>query len=500
MEPVLLTLLIVVLVATVVVVWISGPKNMEKEKGTLEGVLMCVAGLGLLVLFVQRRKVDKTLPAALFFAGIFFCMLLVLGGAYVIISTRVNDLKISLPKTTQNIIASTLAVVPAALLASSRVNWDWDNTQHLIIDGYKYFSQRLVAGSDYDQFQIIRSLKQYDIEKFEPLINDDNNERQRLLFKQRVGRLKEKFVKIGVSSEYTLFLGLTKDVKEFIKLILFEYGFNTTQNLQTQVTKQFFNDSDIWQTHTAGIREIDVEAKSSETKQENGDIAINVKEKRVFERLLDQAPFPFGAIYVNLVVSFPNELITTWQEQINSRILQTNYSNLNITQKIERELDQTERNILLDLWNNAKLYNTIVAQILAHINQQLSDHSKQAFYLKISVPTEFKVSYSLKPGLEKILENLQTLKTQPTKPTGLVEPAAEREGGTTGAVTEGGTAEAAAVGPVEEREGGTTGAAAEGEDVTTEPAGPAEPAEEERRVDDDDAGKGTGSPAYTTSL
>jgi hypothetical protein len=529
MEPVLLTLLIVVLVATVVVVWISGPKDMEKQKGTLEGVLMCFAGLGLLVLFVQRRKVDNTLPAALFFAGIFFCLLLVLGGAYVIISTRVNDLKISLPKTTQNIIASALAVVPAALLASTRVNWGvWDgdnNQQKLMLENYTYFSEGLVQSNLANDMQLFRAVGQYHF--FEPyksiVFQEDESTKQRKLFDQNIEELRKEFQKIGVNSEYTVFFGLTKDVKKFIECILSEYGCNTTQKLYALYGGVFHRDFNPKLGDNSLIlglseRQHEMMHAISHTTDQQDSVLINVEEKRFYDVLLESTKLHFGDFHVKMVVSFPNNVITTWQKQINSRLQATSTEitglqstevyKQHITETIERELDETEINILLDLWNNAELYNTIVAQIRAHIKQQLSDVSKQAFYLKCDATTfkfnmklgkylekksrEFTAIYTPVPGLNQIHTELMTFRWREegesvqgvTTEAAVEGPVVEGEGES----VQGVTTEAAVEGPVVEGEGESV------QGVTTEPA---EPAEED---DDDDAGKGTGSPAYTTSL
>lgn len=145
MEPFSLTLLIVIIVAIVVVIWISGPKDKEKEKNTLEGILMCVAGLGLLVLFVRRRTQDEDLSPALFLAGIFFSILLVLAGAYVITSTWVDDFKITIPKTTQSIVATALAVVPAALAVVPHVNWGrFDSTEEVRVKEVMAFTKSII--------------------------------------------------------------------------------------------------------------------------------------------------------------------------------------------------------------------------------------------------------------------------------------------------------------------------------------------------------------------
>jgi len=455
MEPVF-PLLIVIIVAIVVVIWISGPKDKEKEKNTLEGILMCVAGLGLLVLFVRRRTQDEDLSPALFLAGIFFSILLVLAGAYVITSTWVDDFKITIPKTTQSIVATALAVVPAALAVVPHVNWDFvkeakkvQNYQTWMIEGGNYFSQKLVESRISEKFQILRMAGAYHILKpFSSEVSNilfETSTKQRRLFDQNIESLQRELGKIGVGSVYTLFFGLTKDVLTFIKLILTEYGFNTTQNIYKKYVAAFkdkFNPTLKYSNLGNSNLILSVIEKgdyglimqNSGHEEQNDNIAITVEETRSYETLLDNEALnrkelriikPLGDIHVKMVVLFPKTKIETWQGQINKR-------KTTLKTQLGRDVDAFETDILLDFWSNNTMYNTIVNEIVDGINQQLSDIIKRKldefpfieypFYIKCDA-TEFEFTglYTPIPALNDIQQTLLSWKLKEAEAVAVAE-------------------------------------------------------------------------------
>ncbi len=451
MEPVLLTLLIVVLVATVVVVWISGPKDMEKEKGTLEGVLMCVAGLGLLVLFVQRRKVDKTLPPALFFAGIFFCLLLVLGGAYVIISTRVNDLKISLPKPTQNIIASALAVVPAALLASTRVNWGYWDQQPVPLD------QQLLTLINLTKTSVINYALRYKSNVDNLDLTELNNDVREMnlpqpLFKNMTG-IQVKLILHLIGVFYDINFGAVNDEYHSLNRRMEEPKGKFFAEIIPQIFSYFTGeDLYLWSFPMYKTNDLDTGANTA---------SIN-------EYFVIKVPLSQNMLTEFEIASTTADSLAEWMQKMYVQLQQKNVVQHELFGPVYRQLLLENRGKIIGEFRKSdhQLQLSRAGGTCYLLNYEINK-----FVQFETIMMEYDLGFlewnpTITPNVGTLVANLKSSKeVQPTEAV-TEGPEVEGEGGTAGAVK---PTEAA----VE-----VEGPAAAEEGVTTEAAGPTEPAEE----------------------